>query len=293
WDINSSNNSVVFNVNGGPDITAVIPSGTYTNDPGQSDDISAALTSAIQTAYQSSTGSALSDTLKVAFNPNTKQFNITMPSGSDSINFLWSSNSSSTANQVFGFSKDASLNSFAINAGNDAIVVNDGSGPTPATISTVGSPYTGANLAAAINTALTTAEPLTHLSVAYNQATNNFTITNSGGAVATINWAIPQDFGFPPGTLDVPAKVGAVNGSVSSAAVGSSAVSDNPASVETNATQGLPGDNSNAQTIFNQSNGTRFAGTTPTDMYMSMVSNVGVDASSANTNLQYHTSLMS
>ncbi|MGO9016486.1 MAG: flagellar hook-associated protein FlgK [Dissulfurispiraceae bacterium] len=302
WNINSSNNSVVFNVNGGPDITAVIPSGTYTNDPGQSDDISAALTAAIQTAYQNSTGSALSDTLQVAFNPNTKQFNITMPSGSDSINLLWSSNSASTANQVFGFSKDASLNSFAINGAgpnqNNTIVFNDGGGNQTATISTAGSPYTGAALAAAINTALTTAEPLTTLSVAYNAATNNFTISNSGGAAATINWgtstAQPQQFGFVSGgSLTIPAKVGAVNGSVSSAAVGSSAVSDNPASVETNATLGLPGDNSNAQTIFNQSNGTRFAGSTPTDMYMSMVSNIGVDASSANTNLQYHSSLMS
>jgi len=189
WNITSSNNSVVFNVNGGPNITAVIPSGTYTNDPGQSDDISAALTSAIQTAYQTATGSALPDTLSAVFNPNTKQFNITMTSGNDTINLLWKSDPVSQANQVFGFSGDSD---------------------TPVSFVT-----------------------------------------------------------------------------------GTSAVSDNPASVETSATQGLPGDNTNAQTIFNQSNGNMFAGTTPTDMYMSMVSNIGVGASSANTNLQYHTTLAS
>ena len=122
---------------------------------------------------------------QVAFNPNTKQFNITKTSGSDPIKFQWGS---STSNAIFGFS-----------------------------------------------------------------STSLPTITNPGDA----------------------------------------AVSDNPASVETNATQGLPGDNTNAQTIFNQSNGTMFGGTTPTDMYMSMVSNIGVDASSASTNLQYHTTLSS
>jgi flagellar hook-associated protein FlgK len=190
WNINSSNNSVVFNatingVNSGP-ITAVIPSGTYTNDPGQSDDISAALTSAIQTAYQTATGSALPDTLNVAFNPHTKQFKIMMPSGggSDILNFEWSSNSASTANQIFGFRNDATV------------------------------------------------------------------------------------------------------------AVGSSSASDNPASVEANAAQGLPGDNTNATNIANLANGTMFAGTTPTDMYMSLVSSIGVDASSGNTNQQYHTTLM-
>jgi flagellar hook-associated protein 1 FlgK len=302
WNINSSNNSVVFNVNGGPNITAVIPSGTYTNDPGQSDDISSALTTAIQTAYENvNNGSALPDTLSAAFNPNTKQFNITMSSGSDSINFLWS-NSASTANQIFGFSNDASLNSFTINGAgpnqNNTIVFNDGSGNQTATISTAGSPYTGAALAAAINAALTAAEPATTLSVTYNGAANNFTISNSGGAAATINWgtstAQPQQFGFVPGvSLTIPAAVGAISGSVSSAVVGNSAVSDDPASVEANATQGLPGDNTNANTIANLANGTMFAGTTPTDMYMSMVSNIGVDASSANTNQQYHTTLMS
>ena len=188
WNIDSSNNSVVFSVNGGPDITAVIPSGTYTNDPGQSDDISAALTSAIQTAYQTATGSALPDTLNAAFNPNTKQFNVTMTSGSDSISLLWSS-SGSTANQIFGFSGDSDT---------------------------------------------------------------------------------PVSF-----------------------VAGTSAVSDNPASVEANATQGLPGNNTNANTIANLANGTMFGGTTPTDMYMSLVSNIGVDASSAITNQQYHTTLAS
>src|SRR5208282_3215361 len=153
-----------------------------------------------------------------------------------------------------------------------------------ATISIAGSPYTGANLAAAINTALTTAEPLTHLSVAYNAATNNFAITNTGATAATINWAIPQQ------TLDIPAAAGGINGSVSSASVGSS--SNNPASVETNATQGLPGDNTNATTIAEQANGTDFAGTTPTDMYMSLVSNIGIDASSANTSQAYHATLV-
>src|SRR5208283_719078 len=189
WNINSSNNSVVFNatvngVNSGP-ITAVIQSGTYTNDPGQSDDISSALTTAIQAAYKTATGSALPDVLNVAFNPNTKQFNIAMPSGGsgDAINFEWSTNPASTANQIFGFNRDATV------------------------------------------------------------------------------------------------------------ALGSSAASDNPASVEANATQGLPGDNTNANMIANLANGTMFAGTTPTDMYMGLVSNVGVDASSAITNQQYHTSL--
>ncbi len=187
WNINSTNNSVVFNVNGGNNITAVIPSGTYKNDPGQPDDISAALTSAIQTAYQNSTGSALPDILKAVYNPNTKQFNITnSAAGAQPLNILWT-NSASTAGQSFGFSTASDSN-------------------------------------------------------------------------------IP---------------------------VGGSVASDNPASVETSATQGLPGDNTNAQNIFNQSNGTLFAGSTPTDMYMSMVSNIGVNASSANTNLQYHTSLMS
>ncbi len=187
WNVNSSNNSVVFSVNGGPDITAVISSGTYTNDPGQSDDISAALTSAIQTAYQNSTGSALPDILSAVFNPNTKQFNITNSAASTQpIKLSWT-NSASTAGQIFGFSN-----------------VSDSNLP-----------------------------------------------------------------------------------------VGVSASSNDPASVETTAAQGLPGNNKNAQTIFNQSTGTMFAGTTPTDMYMSMVSNIGVDASSANTNLQYHSSLMS
>ena len=185
WNIDSSNNSVVFNVNGAvPSITAVIPSGIYTNDPGQPDDISAALESAIKTAYQNSTGSALPDTLNVAYNPNTKQFNITMPSGGDTINLMWS-NSASTAKQIFGFSGD-----------------------------------------------------------------NN--------------------------TL------------VSAAA---SAVSDNPASVYSTAQKGAPGDNRNAATIAGLVNGTELAGTTPTDMYMSLVSNVGVNASAANTNLQYHSTL--
>ena len=191
WNIDSSNNSVVFSatvngVNSGS-ITAVIPSGTYTNDPGNSDDISAALTTAIQTAYKTATGSTLPDTLSVAFNPNTKQFNIMMPSGgsSDAIDLQWSSNSASTASQIFGFSSDTTV------------------------------------------------------------------------------------------------------------AVGQSAASDNPASVEANAAQGLPGGNTNATTIAGLANGTMFAGTTPTDFYMSLVSNIGVDASSANTNQEYHTTLMS
>jgi flagellar hook-associated protein 1 FlgK len=302
WNVNSNNNSVVFNVNGGPDITAVIPSGTYTNDPGQPDDISSALTTAIQTAYENANnGKALTDALSASFNPNTKQFNITMPGASDSINFLWSK-SASTANQIFGFTNDASLNSFVINGAgpdqNNTIVFNDGAGNQTATISTAGSPYTGAALAAAINTALTAAEPLTTLSVAYNGATNNFTISNSGGAAATINWgasaAQPQQLGFiAAASLTIPAAVGGSSGSVSSAAVGNSAVSDNPASVETNAAQGLPGNNANANNIAGLANGNSFDGTTPTDFYMSLVSNIGVDASSANTNQQYHTTLLS
>ncbi|MBF0558729.1 MAG: flagellar hook-associated protein FlgK [Nitrospirae bacterium] len=103
FSVDSSNNTVVFNVNGGANITAVIPQGAYTNDTGQSDDISAALTSAIQTAYQNSTGGTLPDTMQVAFNQQTKQFKIMMPNGSDTVNLLWT-NSASTAKQLFGFS---------------------------------------------------------------------------------------------------------------------------------------------------------------------------------------------
>lgn len=183
WNINSSNSSVVFNVNGGPDITATIPQGTYTNDPGQPDDISAALTSAIQTAYQTATGSTLNDTLNIAFNPNTKQFNMTMPVGSDSINLLWS-NTASTANQVYGFSSNTSVSE------------------------------------------------------------------------------------------------------------GTDSVSDNPASVYSNANQGVPGDNRNALAIANVANGNAFSGTTPVDFYSSLVSDVGVEAASANNNQTFESSLV-
>ncbi len=149
-------------------------------------------------------------------------------------------------------------------------------------ISPVGS-YTGANLAAAINSAMADA----NLSVVYNAGTNNFTITNSGGTAATINWAIPQQLGFAPGTTDISA-----GGSVSSAAVGNSAVSDNHASVYSNANKGVPGDNRNAMAIANVAGGSSFAGTTPVDFYNSLVSNVGVEAAAANNNQTFESNLV-
>ncbi|MBF0560040.1 MAG: flagellar hook-associated protein FlgK [Nitrospirae bacterium] len=103
FTIDGTNNSIVFNVNGGPSVTATIPPGSYSNDPGQPDDLAAAFTSAINSAYQNSTGNALQDNLNVAYNANTKQFKLMMANGSDTINLLWS-NSSSTAKNVFGFS---------------------------------------------------------------------------------------------------------------------------------------------------------------------------------------------
>ncbi|MBF0505271.1 MAG: flagellar hook-associated protein FlgK [Nitrospirae bacterium] len=184
FTVDSTNNTVVFNVNGGANITATIPAGSYTNDPGQSDDISSALTTAIQEAYQSATGSSLPDTLNVVFNPNTKQFKIMMPSGSDTVNLLWSSNSAATANQIFGFSSDATVTAIQ------------------------------------------------------------------------------------------------------------SAVSDNPASVLSSANKGVPGDGRNATTIAELASGNAFGGSTPVDFYNSLVSNVGVNASSAANSLQYETNMV-
>src|SRR5208337_1254652 len=51
FTVDSTNNTVAFTVNGTA-MTATISAGSYTNDPGQSDDISSALTTALQTAYQ-------------------------------------------------------------------------------------------------------------------------------------------------------------------------------------------------------------------------------------------------
>src|SRR5208283_517577 len=186
WTVDSTNNSVVFSVNGGIKMTAVIPAGSYTNDPGQSDDISAALTTAIQTAYQTAAGSTLSDQFNVVFNPNTKQFKIIKDTGTDSVDLQWSS-SDSTAKQIFGFSGDSDT-----------------------------------------------------------------TLTD----------------------------------------IGDSAVSDNPASVLASANQGVPGGNTNATVIADIANGNLIEGTTPVDAYMSLVSNVGVQGSTANSFQQYESNFV-
>ncbi len=121
FTVDSTNNSVVFNVNGGANITATIPAGSYTNDPGQSDDISSALTTAIQTAYQNATGNPLPDTLNVSFDPNTKQFKIAKATGDDPVQLQWGN---STAQSLFGFSSSSPT---ITNAGDFMVSDNPGS----------------------------------------------------------------------------------------------------------------------------------------------------------------------
>ena len=179
----------------------------------------------------------------------------------------------------------ASTDNFTVSSANNSVVFSvNGAADITATIPQ-GS-YTPATLAAALTTAIQTASGVPDtLTATFNPSTKQFNIIKTTGAnPIQFNWGSSTSgamFGFS---------------STSSPTItnpGDSAASDNPASVVTNATQGLPGDNTNANTIANQASGTMFAGTTPTDFYMGLVSNIGVDASSANTNQQYHTALMS
>ncbi len=127
WAVNSTNNSVSFTATVGgvaTQVTATIPTGSYTNDPtaGATDDISAALSTAIQTAYTNATGSTLPDTVNVVFNPNTKQFKIIKTNGTDPIQFQWGN---STAASLFGFSNGSSPT--ITNVGDSAVSDNPAS----------------------------------------------------------------------------------------------------------------------------------------------------------------------
>ncbi len=180
----------------------------------------------------------------------------------------------------------ASTDNFTVDSTNNSVVFNVNGAPTNITTTIPQGSYTPDTLAAALTTAIQSASGVSDtLNVTFNPNTKQFNIIKtSGNNPIQFQWGGSTSraiFGFS---------------SASSPTItnpGDSAASDNPASVEANATNGLPGDNTNANTIANLANGNKFAGTTPTDFYMSLVSNIGVDASSANTNQQYHSSLLS
>jgi flagellar hook-associated protein FlgK len=97
FEINSSNNTIEFNV-GGPSLFATISQGTYT---------AAELAAALKSALEAADGVA--NTYTVVYNPIIKRFKlINDAGGASTINLLWTAGGT-TAEQIFGFTADSSI----------------------------------------------------------------------------------------------------------------------------------------------------------------------------------------
>ena|GEM_PF-6064746 len=87
---NIANNKIIFQENGGANITATIASGTYTHDQ---------LATALATALTNAPGAV--NTYTASYDPNAGKFIINNTAGGAAFKFLWS-NASTTAAQVLG-----------------------------------------------------------------------------------------------------------------------------------------------------------------------------------------------
>lgn len=129
--------------------------------------------------------------------------------------------------------------------------------------------YTRQQLGAALQTALP------GVAVAYNAGTHSYTVTNNNAGTLVLDGSGQATtaggfFGFS-------SQANIVSGA---SATGSSVYPQ------------LPGDNNNALIIADQANKLIMAGATPSDFYAQIVSAAGTDASNANTNSSYYTSLV-
>jgi flagellin-like hook-associated protein FlgL len=187
-----ANNQIVVTVNGNQ-ATATIARGTYTHDQ-----LATAVTTALNNAANAASGVSGQDSYNVTYDTNANKFSIAPNAGNlDTLTLNWS-NSSSTARQLLGFNTTDESAGLTIGAGNDTIVYNANAGAAgdnmTATINP-GTYTTGADLAAAIQTALNSAvgggTAISDFVVNYDTSTNKFNISTPTGSLdsqVTINW---------------------------------------------------------------------------------------------------------
>ncbi len=302
------NNAIVFQQNGGAPITASIAAGTYATG----DQLAAAVKTALDNA---SAAAGSSDRYTVTYNAGIQKFIIMNNSGNKQLSMDWGA-AGTTAGGLLGFNavnvlnippasspydlSDMQLSStpFTVSAGpvppqNNTIVFSQGAGaPITATIAAT-SYATGDDLAAAVKSALDNASAGggngNSYTVTYNAELNKLVILNNPGN-ANLNLLWSNAGTTAAGLIGFDNNVDTLNIPPSSSIAPNYAESDN--AVSGVATQGVPGDNRNAKLLADLVNQKVVAGSTPTDYYRQMVSDAGVETSSAQQSEKFQSTLV-
>jgi len=288
--VNSSNNTIMFSEdNGATYVTATIPAGIYTRVR-LAEVLKQALERAnVATNYNYTvTFDATTNKYKIlnnGTNPNPNQIivNWTNPSTTAEDLFGFTSNSDSTI-PVGGYAEGTNEikgGSIVIDSSNNTIRFSEDGGTSYITVTLPKGTYTRNELALALKSAMESADAGTSYTytVAYDFNTKAYTITNNGGNPNSI----VLDWTHTTTTSET------VFGFISNSIITSGGGTD---SSDFEVYPVLPGDNSNAKLIASLSLSGFIKGSTPSDYYRSIVTDVGVEASSAKISRKFHNTMV-
>ncbi|WP_442891799.1 flagellar basal body rod C-terminal domain-containing protein, partial [Dissulfurispira sp.] len=288
--VNSSNNTIRFSEdNGVTYVTATIPAGIYTRVR-LAEVLKQALERAnVATNYNYTvTFDATTNKYKIlnnGTNPNPNQIivNWTNPSTTAEDLFGFTSNSDSTI-PVGGYAEGTNEikgGSIVIDSSNNTIRFSEDGGTSYITVTLPKGTYTRNELALALKSAMESADASTSYTytVAYDFNTKAYTITNNGGNPNSI----VLDWTHTTTTSET------VFGFISNSIITSGGGTD---SSDFEVYPVLPGDNSNAKLIASLSLSGFIKGSTPSDYYRSIVTDVGVEASSAKISRKFHNTMV-
>ena len=288
--VNSSNNTIRFSEdNGVTYVTATIPAGIYTRVR-LAEVLKQALERAnVATNYNYTvTFDAATNKYKIlnnGTNPNPNQIivNWTNPSTTAEDLFGFTSNSDSTI-PVGGYAEGTNEikgGSIVIDSSNNTIRFSEDGGTSYITVTLPKGTYTRNELALALKSAMESADASTSYTytVAYDFNTKAYTITNNGGNPNSI----VLDWTHTTTTSET------VFGFISNSIITSGGGTD---SSDFEVYPVLPGDNSNAKLIASLSLSGFIKGSTPSDYYRSIVTDVGVEASSAKISRKFHNTMV-
>ncbi|MEW6738986.1 MAG: flagellar hook-associated protein FlgK [Nitrospirota bacterium] len=288
--VNSSNNTIRFSEdNGATYVTATIPAGIYTR---------VRLAEVLKQALERADG-ATNYNYTVAFDAATNKYKILNNGTNPNPNQIivnWT-NLSTTAEDLFGFTPNSDSTipvggyaegtneikggSIVIDSSNNTIRFSEDGGTSYITVTLPKGTYTRNELALALKSAMESADASTSYAytVTYNFNTKAYTITNNGGNPNSI----VLDWAHTTTTSET------VFGFISNSIITSGGGTD---SSDFEVYPFLPGDNSNAKLIASLSLSGFIKGSTPSDYYRSIVTDVSVEASSAKISQKFHNTMV-
>lgn len=288
--VNSSNNTIRFSEdNGATYVTATIPTGIYTR---------VRLAEVLKQSLERADG-ATNYNYTVTFDASTNKYKILNNGTNPNPNQIivnWT-NLSTTAEDLFGFTTNSDSTipvggyaegtneikggSIVIDSSNNTIRFSEDGGTSYITVTLPKGTYTRNELALALKSAMESADASTSYvyTVTYNFNTKAYTISNNGGNPNSI----VLDWAHSATTAET------VFGFSSNSIITSGGGTD---SSDFTVFPFLPGDNNNAKLIASLSVSGFIKGSTPSDYYRSIVTDVSVEASSAKISQKFHNSMV-